>query len=165
MVLMVLARAPSEACFLLYNGHIRYPLALHLEHAMPTSFTTFNLDPALLRAIAELGFEEATPVQEQVIPLMLDEADEMLDMGFIEDVEFILDQVPTDRQSGLFSATIPPRIVALARRYMRAPERVTIEKEKVTVPQVRQGYYYIPGGEKIGAPTGILDFETPAPTT
>src|ERR671933_593541 len=54
---------------------MRYPLALHLEHAMPTPFTTFNLDPALLRAITELGFEEATPVQEQVIPLMLEGKD------------------------------------------------------------------------------------------
>ncbi len=244
---------------------------------MPTPFTTFSFDPEILQAIADLGFEEATPVQEHVLPLMLqgrdviaqaqtgtgktaafglpilqcldsaanypqalilaptrelavqvaealhrmgkrkgvsslavyggqpierqlralrngvqvvigtpgrimdhirrgtlaldqvrtvilDEADEMLDMGFIEDIEFILEQVPADRQTGLFSATIPPRIVALARRYMRDPARVTIENEKMTVPLVRQVYYDVSGREKLDALTRILDFETPAST-
>ncbi len=244
---------------------------------MPTSFASFDLDPAIARAIAELGFEEATPVQEQVIPLMLqhkdviaqaqtgtgktaafglpilqlldpaanypqalvlaptrelavqvaealyrmgkhkgasslavyggqpierqlralrqgvqivigtpgrimdhirrgtldlarvstvilDEADEMLDMGFVEDIEFILEHVPAERQTGLFSATIPPRIAALAKRYMRDPQRVTVEKEKVTVPSVRQVYYDVSGREKPDALTRILDFEAPAST-
>src|SRR3954449_826227 len=72
---MILARASSEARFLLFCSQGRYPVALHLEHAMPASFTTFDLEPALMRAIAELGFEEATPVQEQVIPLMLEGQD------------------------------------------------------------------------------------------
>src|SRR5919201_4530250 len=58
--------------------------------------------------------------------LILDEADEMLDMGFIEDIEWILEEVPTERQTALFSATMPPRIAALAKRYMREPERVQI---------------------------------------
>ena len=244
---------------------------------MPTPFTTFSFDPDILQAIADLGFEEATPVQEQVLPLMLqgrdviaqaqtgtgktaafglpilqcldsaanypqalilaptrelavqvaealhrmgkrkgvsslavyggqpierqlralragvqvvigtpgrimdhirrgtlaldrvrtvilDEADEMLDMGFVEDIEFILEQVPADRQTGLFSATMPPRIVALARNYMRDPARVTIENEKMTVPLVRQVYYDVSGREKLDALTRILDFEAPAST-
>ena len=244
---------------------------------MPVSFDSFHLDSDLNRALTELGFEEATPVQEQVIPLMLagrdviaqaqtgtgktaafglpilqrldtganfpqaliltptrelavqvaeavhrmgkykgvsslavyggqpierqlralragvqivigtpgrimdhirrgtlaldrvsvvilDEADEMLDMGFIEDIEFILEHVPSERQTGLFSATIPTRIANLARKYMRDPERVTIEKEKVTVPQVRQVYYDVSGREKLDALARILDYETPAST-
>ena len=55
---------------------------------------------------------------------VLDEADEMLDMGFAEDIEFILEAVPAERQTALFSATIPPRIAALGRRYLRDPERI-----------------------------------------
>ncbi len=244
---------------------------------MPTSFDTLNLDPDIMRATAELGFEEATPVQEQVLPLMLagkdviaqaqtgtgktaafglpilqrldsaanypqalvlaptrelavqvaeavhrmgkykgvsllavyggqpierqlralragvqvvvgtpgrimdhirrgtlaldrvstlilDEADEMLDMGFIEDIEFILEQVPSERQTGLFSATIPPRIAALARKYMHDPVRVTIEKERMTVPLVRQVYYDVSGRDKFDALTRILDYESPSST-
>ncbi len=244
---------------------------------MPVLFDTFSFDSDILRAVTELGFEEATPVQEQVLPLMLegrdiiaqaqtgtgktaafglpllqrldmtaqypqalvlaptrelavqvaealhrmgkykgvsslavyggqpierqlrmlragvqvvigtpgrvmdhirrgtlvldrvstvvlDEADEMLDMGFIEDIEFILDHVPAERQTGLFSATIPPRIAALAARYLREPARVTIEKEKMTVPLVRQVYYEVVGREKLDALTRILDFEGPTST-
>ena len=244
---------------------------------MPTPFTDFALDPDIMRAVTELSFEEATPVQEQVIPLMLDghdviaqaqtgtgktaafglpilqrldttanypqalvlaptrelavqvaealhrmgkhkrvsslavyggqpierqlrvlrqgvqivigtpgrimdhirrgtlaldrvstvildEADEMLDMGFIEDIEFILEHVPDERQTGLFSATMPPRIAGLARKYMRDARRVTIEKERVTVPQVRQVYYDVSGREKLDALTRILDYEAPAST-
>ena len=250
-----------------------------LEHSnsMPTLFDSFDFDPTLTRAITELGFEEATPVQAQVLPLMLegkdviaqaqtgtgktaafglpilqrldaganypqalvlaptrelavqvaeaihrmgkyrgasllavyggqpierqlrvlragvqivvgtpgrimdhirrgtlaldrvstvilDEADEMLDMGFIEDIEFILEHVPTERQTGLFSATMPPRIAALARKYMQDPVRVSIEKEKMTVSLVRQIYYEVGGRDKLDALTRILDYETPSST-
>jgi ATP-dependent RNA helicase DeaD len=72
--------------------------------------------------------------------------------------------VPTERQTGLFSATMPPRIVGLARKYMSSPVRVTVEKEKVTVPLVRQVYYDVSGRDKLDALTRILDFETPAST-
>ena len=247
------------------------------SYSMPISFDSFNLKPDLMRAVTELGFEEATPVQEQAIPLMLegkdmiaqaqtgtgktaafglpilqrldttanypqalvlaptrelavqvaealhrmgkylgvsslavyggqpierqlraldkgvqvvigtpgrimdhirrgtlklervstvvlDEADEMLDMGFVEDIEFILEHVPTERQTGLFSATMPQRISALARRYMHDPQRVAIENEKMTVPLVRQVYYDVSGRDKLDAVTRILDYESPAST-
>ena len=62
--------------------------------------------------------------------VVLDEADEMLDMGFIEDIEAILDAVPAERQTALFSATIPPRIAALADKYLRDPVRVTIARHR-----------------------------------
>jgi len=101
---------------------------------------------------------------DRVSTVILDEADEMLDMGFVEDIEFILEHVPTERQTGLFSATIPPRIAALARKYMRDPVRVSIEKEKMTVPLVRQIYYEVGGRDKLDALARILDYETPSST-
>ncbi len=93
--------------------------------------------------------------------VVLDEADEMLDMGFAEDIEFILDQTPAERQTALFSATLPARINALARRYLRDPQHVAIAGELRTVPQVRQVYYEIPQAAKRDALTRILDLEAP----
>lgn len=92
---------------------------------------------------------------------VLDEADEMLDMGFIEDIEAILAQAPTERQTALFSATMPPEMVRLSKKFMRDPVRVTVKAEAATVPEVRQVYYEV-GRDKIDALTRILDFEQPA---
>ncbi|HEU5433492.1 MAG TPA: DEAD/DEAH box helicase, partial [Thermomicrobiales bacterium] len=93
---------------------------------------------------------------------ILDEADEMLDMGFVEDIEWILDQAPTERQMALFSATMPPRIAALAERYMHNPVRVTVAGKEMTVPQVRQVSYEVPRARKVDALGRILDAETPS---
>jgi len=93
--------------------------------------------------------------------LILDEADEMLDMGFIEDIEYILDALPADRMTGLFSATLPPRITQLARRYMHEPQRISIEDETVTVPATHQTYYEVPDRLKTEALSRILDYERP----
>jgi ATP-dependent RNA helicase DeaD len=101
---------------------------------------------------------------DRVRTVILDEADEMLDMGFIEDIEWILQQAPTERQTALFSATIPPRIADLAHRYMRTPVRVAIAAETLTVPQIRQTYYEVVGRDKTDALTRILDMEEPAST-
>ncbi|MBI4504444.1 MAG: DEAD/DEAH box helicase [Chloroflexi bacterium] len=99
---------------------------------------------------------------DSVRMVVLDEADEMLDMGFIEDIEFILEQVPQERQTALFSATIPPRIAALAQRYLRDPRHVSVTQEKLTVPQTRQVYVEVLGQNKFDALTRILDAEMPA---
>ncbi|CAN5574875.1 DEAD/DEAH box helicase [soil metagenome] len=92
---------------------------------------------------------------------VLDEADEMLDMGFIEDIEWILEHAPSERQTALFSATMPPRITELSRRYLRDPQRLVVPGKQMTVPLTRQTYYEVPRSRKIDALTRILDAETP----
>jgi ATP-dependent RNA helicase DeaD len=99
---------------------------------------------------------------DQVRTVVLDEADEMLDMGFIEDIEAILSATPSERQTALFSATMPQPIVELARRYMRTPERITIKAEQMTVPQIRQTYYEVGGRDKFEVLTRVLDYERPS---
>jgi ATP-dependent RNA helicase DeaD len=75
--------------------------------------------------------------------VVLDEADEMLDMGFIEDIEAILQALPAERQSALFSATIPLRVARLAEGYLREPERVSVAAKEAVAPRVRQVYYEV----------------------
>ena len=93
--------------------------------------------------------------------VVLDEADEMLDMGFIEDIEAILQETPPERQTMLFSATIPAPIANLARRYLKNPERISVEAEQLTVPQIRQVYYEVGGRDKFEVLARVIDFETP----
>ncbi|MCM8747686.1 DEAD/DEAH box helicase [Thermomicrobiaceae bacterium CFH 74404] len=99
---------------------------------------------------------------DQVRVVILDEADEMLNMGFIEDVEWILERTPRERQTGLFSATIPDRVAELARRYLRDPVRIAIEPERVTAPRTTQVFYEVAPRAKVEALARILDLETPA---
>jgi ATP-dependent RNA helicase DeaD len=96
--------------------------------------------------------------------VVLDEADEMLAMGFIEDVEAILQTLPKERQTALFSATIPPPIAALSRTYLRDPQRVAIEPKQRTVSLTRQTYYEVLPAHKVDALSRILDMETPGST-
>ena len=93
--------------------------------------------------------------------VILDEADEMLDMGFIEDIESILDTVPETRQMALFSATIPPRIAVLAQKYLRDPVRVTIAPTELTIPAIEQHYVEVTPRNKLDSLTRILDHDEP----
>ncbi len=97
----------------------------------------------------------------QVHTVILDEADEMLDMGFKEDIEAVLKEMPEERQTALFSATMPRAIIELARRYMKDPQRIKIEAENLTVPQIRQTYYEVGKRDKFEVLMRVLDFETP----
>jgi ATP-dependent RNA helicase DeaD len=95
---------------------------------------------------------------------VLDEADEMLALGFLEDMEAILAHLPPERQLALFSATMPPRIVALAKKFLRTPQRVTITARRRTVETTNQTYYEVPVGKKRETLCRVLDLETPGPT-
>ena len=91
--------------------------------------------------------------------LVLDEADEMLRMGFIDDVEWILEQTPDDRQIALFSATMPQQIRRIATRYLNDPEQVTIKTKTATVNTIRQRFWPVSGVHKLDALTRILEAE------
>ena len=72
---------------------------------------------------------------------VLDEADEMFDMGFREDIEFVLNYIPEERQSLFFSATMAPEIMRFAKKYQAEPKVVKIQHKEMTVPKVDQFYY------------------------
>jgi ATP-dependent RNA helicase DeaD len=91
--------------------------------------------------------------------LVLDEADEMLNMGFMEDVEKILAETPPERQTTLFSATLPPRIRSLANRFMRDPQPVTIKRETLTLASTEQRYYLVHEADKTNALTRLFEVE------
>ncbi len=91
--------------------------------------------------------------------LVLDEADEMLSMGFIEDMEAILSEVPAARQTALFSATLPPEIRRLAGRYMTSPEEIKIDQEQRTVAAIEQRAYLVHGDDKLAALTRLFEME------
>jgi ATP-dependent RNA helicase DeaD len=99
--------------------------------------------------------------------VVLDEADEMLDMGFAEDIEEILGNTPENRQTALFSATMPPRIDGMVRRHLRNPVRVELGRQASASADgllVRQTAYVVPRGHKPAALGRVLDLETPTAT-
>ncbi|MEW6021431.1 MAG: DEAD/DEAH box helicase [Pseudomonadota bacterium] len=95
----------------------------------------------------------------QLTTLVLDEADEMLRMGFIDDVEHILQQTPEQRQIALFSATMPPAIKRIAKTYLRDPAEVTVAAKTGTAENITQRYWLVAGMQKLDALTRILEAE------
>jgi len=91
--------------------------------------------------------------------IVLDEADEMLKMGFIEDVERILGEAPPERQIALFSATMPPEVLRIAQKHMPDAQRVAIEHKKSTSPDIEQRFINLSEGQKLDVLTQILELE------
>ncbi|WP_260853421.1 DEAD/DEAH box helicase [Kocuria palustris] len=91
--------------------------------------------------------------------LVLDEADEMLRMGFAEDVETILSQTPEEKQVALFSATMPPAIRKIAQKYLRSPEEISVKAKTSTATNIRQRYLQVMGAHKLEAMTRLLEVE------
>ncbi len=96
---------------------------------------------------------------DNLTTLVLDEADEMLRMGFIDDVEWILEKTPAQRQIALFSATIPSQIRRIATKYLDRPEHVTVESKTRTASTIRQRYCTVSGAAKLDVLTRILEAE------
>lgn len=92
--------------------------------------------------------------------MVLDEADEMLRMGFIDDVEMILQKTPDSRQTALFSATMPSAIKRIATTYLRDPDLITVAAKTGTADNIRQRYWLVSGMQKLEALTRILEAET-----
>jgi ATP-dependent RNA helicase DeaD len=93
--------------------------------------------------------------------VVLDEADEMLNMGFVEDIEKILAETPKEKQTMLFSATMPRRIQNLAERFMKNPEIVKVKAKEMTVTNIEQYYVEAHEKQKFDVLCGLLDIQTP----
>lgn len=98
---------------------------------------------------------------QQIRTVILDEADEMLNMGFIEDIEAILQETPSDRQTLLFSATMPPPIQQLAQRFMKNPQIIAVRSKEVTVPNTEQYHYVLEERQKFDVLCRLLDTQSP----
>lgn len=97
----------------------------------------------------------------QVRTVVLDEADEMLNMGFLEDMETILSELPEERQTVMFSATMPAAIAEIAKKFQKEPEIVKVVKKDLTVPKVTQYYYEVKPKNKIEVMCRLLDMYAP----
>lgn len=98
---------------------------------------------------------------DDVETVILDEADEMLDMGFMEDIQTILKLVPEERQTMLFSATMPPNIQKLAQQFLKNPEHVSVIPKQVSAPLIDQAYIEVPERQKFEALSRLIDMESP----
>lgn len=93
--------------------------------------------------------------------VVLDEADEMLNMGFLDDIEKILQDMPTERQTLLFSATMPQRIQALAKKFMSNPQVIAVKSKEMTVENITQQYIEVPEKQKFDVVCRLLDIHAP----
>lgn len=99
---------------------------------------------------------------DHIHTVIMDEADEMLNMGFLEDMETILSQLPEERQTVMFSATMPAEIQNIARRFQKEPVTVKVVKKELTVPKVTQYYYEVKPKTKVEVMCRLLDMYAPS---
>ncbi|MFZ5638299.1 MAG: DEAD/DEAH box helicase [Pseudomonadota bacterium] len=135
----------------IYGGQSYYPQLQALKRGVHVVVGTPG------RVIDHL--ERGTLDLSELKALVLDEADEMLRMGFIDDVETVLKKVPEQRQVALFSATMPAQIRRIAQTYLRDPAEVTIAAKTTTATNIRQRYWFVSGVHKLDALTRILEAE------
>lgn len=136
----------------IYGGASYEQQIRNLRHGAQVVVAT----PGRLMDLIDKGRLDFSEVKHVVI----DEADEMLRMGFIDDVDWILDQVPNEHQTALFSATMPPVIRRIAKAHLVEPEEVRIESHSATATTVRQRYWVVSGVSKIDAITRMLEVES-----
>lgn len=105
--------------------------------------------------------QRKTLVLDKIKTVVIDEADEMLDMGFIEDIESILSYTSKTRQTIMFSATIPSELIELTKKYLVSPEYVSVVKEQITVPSIEQYYFESNERDKIDDLCCVLDMSQP----
>jgi ATP-dependent RNA helicase DeaD len=105
--------------------------------------------------------ERGTLPLDAIEVVVLDEADRMLDMGFIEDIEKILSKTPQGRQTLLFSATMPPAILELSKRYMKAPSEVRVSEDSLSVKTIRQSYLEVSKFDRLNVLLALLKLKNP----
>jgi ATP-dependent RNA helicase DeaD len=105
--------------------------------------------------------ERKTIIFDGINTVVLDEADEMLNMGFISDIEKILKRIPKTRQTVLFSATMPKPILELSKKYLTKPEHIKVVHKELTVPNIQQFYYEIKPQTKLEVLTRLIDVHNP----
>ncbi|MBI5492262.1 MAG: DEAD/DEAH box helicase [Deltaproteobacteria bacterium] len=101
--------------------------------------------------------ERKTLNLKEVKIAVLDEADEMLDMGFVDDITRILKEIPAERQTLLFSATMPEEILKISKRFMRSPEKIKVQSDTLTAPKISQIFFEVRHDEKVEALSRLID--------
>jgi len=150
-------------------GKSRQATVLPIYGGQPFGQQLRTLDRGVEVVVATPGraldhLDRGTMLLDDVRMLVLDEADEMLDMGFAEDLEAILSRLPEAQQTALFSATLPPRILRIAETHLTDPVRIAIAQERTAsgaIPRVRQTAYLVIRSNKHAALGRVLDMEAP----
>jgi ATP-dependent RNA helicase RhlE len=125
---------------------------IHQVRALNRGVDILVATPGRLLDLVQQGFVHLNEVEV----FILDEVDRMLDMGFIPDIKRVLTHIPTERQTLFFSATIPPKMEALAHTMVRNPVRVSIEPDKLTLECIRQNVLFVERRDKIGLLVHLL---------
>jgi ATP-dependent RNA helicase DeaD len=162
-----LAMQVSEALHKYAKGHNLHVVPLYGGAPMDVQVRALRRGAELVVATPGRALDHLrrqTLDLSELLVLVLDEADEMLDMGFADDLETIIAATPEMRQTALFAATMAPRLAAIAARHLRTPKRITIPREKRAagkMPRIRQVVHLMPRAQKTTALGRVLDFESP----